>query len=232
MPSQSRHYGIAFSVSMQFEHQIVRYGSVSDRIAVIQLRISNNSILTIINVYGPTSQRVNNNNAEQDELYAELARLTSRYSSSALFYIAGNFMGHHSRGIRNINGIALADFLEVHGLFICNAAFQHSARHKTTWQGQRRDATTCHVVPLYNVIDFVVCPQSHKILLSDSRSHSGTLLYSDHRLLVAKLDLRQLFNVWGCIEKARMTEQVRYNTDLFVNDPHRTMFRAAVSDSI
>ena len=91
LPSQSRHYGLAFSVAIQFENQIVRYWSVSDRIAVIQLRISNNSILTIINVYGPTSQRVNNNNAEQDEFYAELARLTSRYSSSALFYIAGDF---------------------------------------------------------------------------------------------------------------------------------------------
>ena len=110
LPSQLRHYGLAFSVAIQFENQIVRYWSVSDRIAVIQLRISNNSILTIISVHGPTSQRVNNNNPEQDEFYAELAR----YSSSALFYIAGdfnstighrkddeNFMGHHSRG-RNI----------------------------------------------------------------------------------------------------------------------------------
>ena len=44
MPSQSRHYGLAFSVSMQLENQIIRYWSVSDRIAVIQLRISNNSI--------------------------------------------------------------------------------------------------------------------------------------------------------------------------------------------
>ena len=141
-------------------------------------------------------------------------------------------MGHHSRGRRNINGIALADFLEVHGLFICNTAFQHSARHKTTWQGQRRDVTTGQVVPIYNVIDFVVCPQSHKRLLTDSRSYSGTLLYSDHRLLVAKLDLRQLFNVWGGIEKARMPKHARYNTDLLVHDPYRAMFRAAVSHSI
>ena len=77
LPSQSRHCGLAFSLAIQFENQIVRYWSVSDRIAVIQLRISNNSIVTIINVYGPTSQRVNNNNAEQDEFYAELARRSS-----------------------------------------------------------------------------------------------------------------------------------------------------------
>ena len=92
MPSQSRHYGLAFSASMQFENQIVRYWSVSDRIAVIQLRISNNSILTIINVYGPTSQHVNNN-AEQDEFYAELAPLTSLYSSkcTVLHVYSGRF---------------------------------------------------------------------------------------------------------------------------------------------
>ena len=70
----------------------------------------------------------------------------------------------------------------MHGLFICNTAFQHSARHKTTWQGQRRDVTTGQVVPIYNVIDFVICPQTHKRLLTDSRSYSGTLLRRDKLL--------------------------------------------------
>ena len=148
---------------------------MSDRIAVIQLRLTNKSLLTIINVYGPTSQR--NNNAEQDEFFAELARLTSRHSSSAQFYIVDDFnsvfgyrkfdegfMGQHSRGRRKVNGIAITGFLEGHGLSVCNTAFQHSARHNTTWQGQRRDAATGHIVPIYNVIDFVICPQTYKRL--------------------------------------------------------------------
>ena len=126
LQSQSRHYGLAFAVASHMEDRIVRYWSESDRIALIQL-----------------------------------AHLTSQYMSCALFYIAGDFnskiglrkcdedfMGIHSRGRRNINGNALADFLEVHSLFICNTAFQHSARHKTTWQGQRRDAATGQVVPI------------------------------------------------------------------------------------
>ena len=92
-----------------------------------------------------TKQRANK--AEQDEMFSEFARLTSRYSSGALFYIAGDFNsqleyrkhdekfnGKHSRGRRNINGIALADFLEALVLFVCNTSFQHPARHKTTWQ--------------------------------------------------------------------------------------------------
>ena len=54
----------------------MRYWSESDRIALIQLRLARNSLLTIINVYGPTSQRVNNNNAEQDEFFSDLAHLS------------------------------------------------------------------------------------------------------------------------------------------------------------
>ena len=225
----------------------MRYWSESDRIALIQLRLARNSLLTIINVYGPTSQRVNNNNAEQDKFFSDLAHLTSQYigMSCALFYIAGDFnskiglrkcdedfMGIHSRGRRNINGNALADFLEVHSLFICNTAFQHSARPKTTWQGQRRDAATGQVVLIYKVIDFVICRQSHKRLLVDSRTYAGTLLDSDHRLLTAKVDLTQLYNVWGRIEKVRTSKRVRYNTSLLANEPYRAKFCDAVSEAL
>ena len=245
LQSQSRHYGLAFAVASHMEDRIVRYWSESDRIALIQLRLARNSLLTIINVYGPTSQRVNNNNAEQDEFFSDLAHLTSQYMSCALFYIAGDFnskigprkydedfMGIHSLGRRNINGNALADFLEVHSLFICNTAFQHSARHKTTWQGQRRDAATGQVVPIYNVIDFVICRQSHKRLLVDSRTYAGTLLDSDHRLLTAKVNLTQLYDVWGRIEKVRTSKRVRYNTCLLANEPYRAKFCDAVSEYV
>ena len=233
LQSQSRHYGLAFAVASHMEDRIVRYWSESERIALIQLRLARNSLPTIINVYGLTSQRVNNNNAEQDEFFSDLAHLTSQYMSCALFYIAGDFnsniglrkcdddvMGIHSRGRRNINGNALADFLEVHILFICNTAFH--------WQ--RRDAATGQVVPIYNVIDFVICRQSHKRLLVDSRTYAGTLLDSDHRLLTAKVDLTQLYNVWGRIEKVRTSKRVRYNTSSLANEPYRAKFCDAVSE--
>ena len=89
LQSKSRHYSLAFAVDSHMEDRIVRYWSESDRIALIQLRLARNSlyILTIINVYRPTSQRVNNNNAEQDEFFSDLAHLTSQYMSCALFYI-------------------------------------------------------------------------------------------------------------------------------------------------
>ena len=161
LPSTSRHYGVTFAVAANLTGRLLRYWSVSDRLAVIQLSLGVHSTLTIINAYGPTSQVTHRNQDTQDDFYAALDILTTRYSSSALILIAGDFnsklghnltnelsMGEHSCGIRNTNGTALADFLEVHGLFACNTAFQHATRHKTTWRGQYRDATTGNVAPI------------------------------------------------------------------------------------
>ena len=85
---------------------------------------------------------------------------------------------------------------------------------------------------MYNVIDFVICRQSHKRLLVDSRTYAGTLLDSDHRLLTAKVDLTQLYNVWGRIEKVRTSKRVRYNTCLLANEPYRAKFCDAVSEAL
>ena len=184
LPSTSRHYGLAFAVASYLAGGLLRYWSVSDRFAVIQLTLGSHSTLTIINAYGPTSQVTLRNQDTQDDFYAALDSITTRYSSSALILLAGDFnsklgkkklpnelsIGEHSCGIRNTNGSVLAGFLETHGLFACNTAFQHATRHKTTWQGQYRDATNGNIVPIYNTIDFVICRQSHKSLLTDSRA--------------------------------------------------------------
>ena len=106
-------------------------------------------------------------------------------------------MGMHSRGRRNTNGSALAHVLDMHGLFACNTAFDHAAWHKTTRQGQRRDVATNQVIPIYNMIDYVACCQSHKSLLQDARSYAGTKLTSDHRLVVARTNISRTFGVWG-----------------------------------
>ena len=108
-------------------------------------------------------------------------------------------MGEHSCGIRNTNGSVLAGFLETHGLFACNTAFQPATRHKNTLQGQYNDATNWNSVAIHNTIDFVICHHSYKSLLTDYRAYAGTLLDSDHHLLIAQLDLSRLYYVWSGI---------------------------------
>ena len=84
--------------------------------------------------------------------------------------------------------------------------------------------TSCHIVNIYNVIDFVICRQPYKSLLTDSRSYAGTLLDSHHRL-----DLTRIVDVWGRIEKLRMSKHARYNTELLATKCFREQFRDVVS---
>ena len=47
------------------------------------------------------------------------------------------------------------------------------------------------------MIDFIICPQRFKSLFTDSRSYSGTLLTSDHRVVIGKLDIK-LYKIKRC----------------------------------
>ena len=89
--SLSRHHGLAFAVASYLADGLLCYWSVSDRLAVIQLTLGSHSTLTIINAYGPTSQVTLRNQDTQDDFYAALDSITTRYSSSALILIAGDF---------------------------------------------------------------------------------------------------------------------------------------------
>ena len=123
----------------------------------------------------------------------------------------------------------LARFLETHGVFACNTAFQHATRHETTWQGQCRDATNGTIIPTYNTIDFVICRQSHKSLLTDFRAYA---VDSDHRLLITQLDLSHLYYVWSEIAQPPSAKHARYNTEQLASGSIRTKFRDAVSESL
>ena len=78
--------------------------------------------------------------------------------------------------------------------------------------------------PLQQSIKTLLSPQQ-PIKTLDARWS----LHSDQRLLVARLDFRQMFNVWGCIEKSRSSKRTRYN---MASDPYYTRFCNAVLEAL
>jgi len=143
--------GDGFVISRRMRESLSRCWAVSDRVAVAQFSVGKKYI-TIINVYAPTSTLVANSPTCLDEFYNSLNdTVLDVNSSSMLLFIAGDFnaklgksnastqcTGRHGRGRRNYSGLALAEFCEAHQLFAANTAFQHPARHITTWTGFRR----------------------------------------------------------------------------------------------
>lgn len=166
------------------------------------------NLLTVVNVYAPTSKRAADNSNELEDVYSDLAKvLEETKKESSLTLIGGDFnakvgkrengeeecLGRYSRGRRNESGQKLIDFCSMHNLCISNSSFKHPARHITTWHSKRtQNGITANI---YNQIYYIICTFDRKQLLRNARSHNETLLESDHRVVVAEfeLDLFKMF---------------------------------------
>ena len=219
--SECRHYGNGFLVSESWTNSIHRTWQVNDRLCVIQFKSKNNKIISIINVYGPTLKISKENTDIRDKFYKDLEKtFKDVQKKSYITLIAGDFnskvgkrienkvnsdgimecgetcLGRYSRGQRNENGTSLVDFCESNNLFIANSAFNHSARHQTTWIGQRR--LDERIIPIFNQIDFIICKIKDKCVFTDARSNAGTSITSDHKLVIGKITID-----WNKIYKIR-----------------------------
>ena len=163
------------------------------------------NLISIINVYAPTSQRSERYPEEKDTFYRQLSNTIDDLGNKTLLFIAGDFnakigkgiqgdtcIGQFSKGLRNSNGHTLIELCEEKKLFVSNSAFDHPSRHQTTWLGQIRDRTTGKIINIFNQIDYILCQKRNKHLLTNARSYAGTLLTSDHKLVKASFKLEVL----------------------------------------
>ena len=237
--SKQKAYGNGFLVSPRFAPLIHKYWRVSDRISVMQFNLRNDNrsnnrqwkysyklckpnvtvrfqrkdpkyVLTVINVYAPTSQRAASNPDEVHEMYEQLNSVVQDIDNKELLIIAGDFnskigkatdieqcMGKYSRNRRNNNGEHLIQFCELNNLFISNTAFRHRAKHITTHTRTYKDPNSQEMLHSYSQIDFILIPRQLKHLLTNSRSYAGTQTFSDHKMVVTRMtsELYQIYKV-------------------------------------
>ncbi|XP_057294528.1 uncharacterized protein LOC130623039 [Hydractinia symbiolongicarpus] len=165
-------------------------------------RKDENGLITIINVYALTSDIASKHPEEVDQLYHQISNIINKYKNKSLItLIAGDFnsrvgkakeecTGIYGKGKRNDNGQLLIDFCNINKLFLANTAFNHPAKHITTWANQRQNANKDKVITIYSQIDFIIVLQKQKHILQDARSFSGTMTSSDHRLVLSKIKVK------------------------------------------
>ena len=182
------------------------------------------NIINIINVYAPNLDRAKkypnelkklHKNLDElckelDEVLASITMLEEDFNSKV-----GRRTGPESciwkwwRGRRNQNGTNLVEFCENKGKIIVNSCFQHPAKHIRTWPQRRTNPVTKKTVSIYSQIDYIILNQKNKQVLTDARSYGGTEISSDHKLVVARIEL-----TWARIYHQRMpnTSQKRFKT--------------------
>ena len=131
------------------------------------------NILTIINIYAPTTALIRKDNTILDDLYLDLSNLINEQKGySTMTILAGDFnakegkqrhtdisfLGKFSRDWKNNSGKTLIDFCSINHLFISNSTFQHPARQITTWGSHIK--VNNKLVKIYNQIDYITCQEN------------------------------------------------------------------------
>ncbi len=255
----SYHRGLGFVISPRLMNNVVSFRNISDRVATLDITIPTKSgepkKCRIINAYGPTSEKAIEDSTLLDNFYEELEaalRLPARW----MVYICGDFnaklgkyqpdndeagyrscMGAYGCGTRNSNGFALLSFLSTHGLFACNTAFKHPAKHRTSW--------TCHIkdhkssIPnatraIFNQIDYVLCQKESVALLRNSRSFGGTDLNSDHKLILTSLRIDKMHLTHkqksSSVKVQRKINIERLNNDKNIQEAYQRKIEDGVSN--
>ena len=166
------------------------------------------SLISIIDVYAPTSELVDQNFTVLENMYNDINNTIDDLENKSMIFLTGDWnskvgkktrkdindscLGQFSRGIRNNNGQQLIDFCNMNNLFITNSAFQHKEAHITTWESKHVDPKNpSKTTTIYNQIDYILCSAKIKQSLINSRSFKGTETTSDHRIVICKLSTKK-----------------------------------------
>ena len=122
------------------------------------------------------------------------------------------YMGKFGNGTRNENGESFLNFIINNDMYVTNTHFQHKSAHVTTYTGTVKDWSygrrSNKTKDFYSQIDYILCRRRTKSTLINSRSYRGTLVDSDHRVVITKIDLGIRFKLF----KKPKTSTVRYDS--------------------
>ena len=166
---------------------------VNDRLMTLRLQIQDEKHATIISAYAPT---MTNPDHIKENFYADLHATLSSTPKNDKIILLGDFnarvgtdyktwepvIGRNGVGKCNSNGELLLQMCTEHELLITNTLFRLPTRNKTTWMHPRSHH--------WHLIDYVIIRQRDRHDVRVTRTMCGADCWTDHRLVLCKLQLR------------------------------------------
>ncbi len=187
--------GVGIIVNQDFKTE---FKCITERICIATVSVGNRKH-TIISAYAPTLPVSESKPEVREKFYQDLDSVIQGVSKRNFLTIGGDFnaktgsgyvnhrenMGRFGRGELNSNGEHLLELAARHDLVLTNTLFEHKHAHITTWESP--DKTEGKIVR--NQIDYILVRNYHRIFIQDSRAYAGTLTFSDHRLVMTKMNI-------------------------------------------
>ena len=132
----------------------------------------------------------------KDKFYDDLDNIISATPRTGKLILLGDFnarvctdhqtweevMGSEGVGKCNSNGLLLLSKCAEHDLLITNTVFKLSNRNKTSWMHPRSKH--------WHLIDYVIVRRTYRPDVRVTKTMCGANCWTDHRLVVSKLNLR------------------------------------------
>lgn len=182
-------HGVGFLIKKEHKHKIRSFMGISERVALLQLKIEQLRI-SIIQAYAPTEA------SEKDEIQIFYNDIEKAHNlADERLIVMGDFnakvgqpkkeenlcMGSYGYGERNKRGQQLIDYALEHKLSIMNTFFKKKEKKRWTWLSPNQK--------IKNEIDFIMTNKPR--MITNIEVLNQVNFSSDHRLLRATLTLTQ-----------------------------------------
>ena len=191
---ERREAGVGFAIKNRLVQKLVSLPKgINDRLMSLQLQLHGKKQATLISAYAPT---MTNPDDVKDKFYEDLDALISSVGSSNKLILLGDFnarvgcdastwkgvIGSNGVGKCNSNGMLLMKTCSSHDLLITNTIFRLPTRNKTSWMHPRSKH--------WHLIDYVIVRSKDRQDVRVTKAMCGADCWTDHRLIVSKMNLR------------------------------------------
>ena len=197
---------------------------------MITTNFDNSTKTNLISAYAPTLKTTIQSPEITENFYNDLNSVIKLTNSRDTLIIGGDFnakvrptsnatyntcstnIGKYSKGYINENGQYLLEFAKQQNLRLTNTFFKHKPCHVTTWECPKRinshtDTRSGKIRnnPYRNQIDYLMIKNSKNITIKDSRSYGGMITKSDHRPVIADINIK-----WKYIKHQKPLQKINF----------------------
>ena len=191
---ERREAGVGFAIKSNLVNKLAAPPKgINDRLMTLRLPLPKKKFATLISAYAPT---MTNPDEVKDRFYEDLNDTITAVPRTDKLILLGDFnarvgrdhtswegvLGKHGTGKCNSNGLLLLETCAAHDLLITNTVFRLPNRNKTSWMHPRSKH--------WHLLDYVIVRQRDRQDVRVTKTMCGAECWTDHRLLISKMNLR------------------------------------------
>ena len=229
---EKRESGVGFAILSSLVSKLDKPPKgINDRLMTLRLPLQGKKFATIISAYAPT---MTNPDDIKEKFYEDLNSILSSVPKQDKLILLGDFnarvgqdheswagvLGTQGIGSCNDNGLLLLQTCASHNLTITNTIFRLPIHKKTTWMHPRSKH--------WHLIDYAIVRQRDRGDVRVTRAMCGAECWTDHRLIISKLNLK----IQPKKRRQGAKQQKKLNVECLAVDTTKQKLAAEISSAL